>query len=52
MKEYFMRYLNNHKDEILLEMAEMMIEEANKNKGKALEEIEKMRENILSILGE
>lgn len=46
VKEYFIKYLNNHKDEIMTEVANLMIEEAISLKSEVLSEIEQEKKNI------
>lgn len=52
MKTYFLKYLNKHKDNILREMGEMMINDAKEIKSQALQEIDNVRRNIEKIFPE
>lgn len=49
MKNYFLEYLNKHKDDILREMGDMMIADAKKIQSKALTEIDGIRQRIENI---
>lgn len=49
MKEYFIKYLNNHKDEILIGVADLMINAAKKNKEEAIRELEEHKKELLDL---
>nr|DAQ63130.1 MAG TPA: hypothetical protein [Caudoviricetes sp.] len=46
MTEYFLRYLNEHTDEIFHEIAQMMLEDARKMKADAIKELEEMKAEL------
>ncbi len=48
--EYIIKYLNIHKDEIMLEVANLIIEEVKKNRDVAIKELDDYRASILKIL--
>lgn len=50
LRPYFIKYLNIHKDEIMLGVAELMITEAKNNKTAALKELEDCKANLLRLL--
>ena len=50
LRHYFIKYLNIHKDEIMLGVAELMITEAKNNKTAALKELEDCKANLLRLL--
>lgn len=52
LKTYFLKYLNNHKDDIFRDMGEMMIADAKEIKARALIEIGKLQKNIEKIFPE
>lgn len=52
MKTYFLNYLNKHKDEIIEEMANMMINDAKKEKENALRELEDKKQNLIKLLND
>lgn len=49
MKDYFLRYLNRHKDEILREMAIDMMDDAENMKRDALQELEVLKNKIENL---
>jgi len=49
MTEYFLRYLNEHTDEIFHEIAQMMLEDARKMKTDAIKELEGMKEKLEAL---
>lgn len=50
LRQYFIKYLNDHKDEIMSGVAELMIREARENKDIALKEIDDCRNELLNLL--
>lgn len=50
MKKYLVKWLNNHKDEILLEMADMMVADAKKQRDVAIDEIDSMKASLVALL--
>ena len=50
MKEYLVKWLNTHKDEILLGMADMMVSDAQKQREVALDEIESVKASLTALL--
>lgn len=50
ISEYITKYMNKHKDEIMIEVADMMIEDARRNKENAIEELENRKRELLDIL--
>lgn len=52
MADYFLQYLNRHKDEILMEMATYMIKDAESRKQEALQEIEALKTKIENLQDE
>ena len=51
MEAYLLKYLNCHKDEILLEMAKMMLSDAKEQRDVALAEIDAMKSDLLTMFG-
>lgn len=51
-KQYLVKYLNAHKDAILLEMADMMLSDAKKQKEIAIDELESMKASLTAMLTE
>ena len=51
MEAYLLKYLNCHKDEILLEMAKMMLSDAMEQRDVALAEIDAMKSDLLTMFG-
>ena len=49
-KVYLLKYLNAHKDAILLEMADMMVADAKKQRDVAIDEIESMKASLKILL--
>lgn len=49
-KAYLLRYLNAHKDAILLEMADMMVADAKEQRDVAIDEIESMKASLKILL--
>lgn len=49
-KQYLVKYLNAHKDAILLEMADMMLSDAKKQKEIAIDELESMKASLTAML--
>ena len=49
LKKYFVKYLNIHKDEIMLGVADLMIDEAKSEKENAIIEIDKRKETLLKL---
>lgn len=49
LKEYFIKYLNIHKDEIMLGVADLMIDKAKAEKENAIIEIDKRKETLLKL---
>lgn len=49
-KVYLLKYLNAHKDAILLEMADMMLSDAKKQKEIAIDEMESMKASLTALL--
>lgn len=49
-KAYLLKYLNAHKDAILLEMADMMISDAKEQKEIAIDELESMKASLTAML--
>lgn len=49
-KEYLLKYLNAHKDVILLEMADMMMSDAKEQRDVAIDEIESMKASLKILL--
>jgi hypothetical protein len=47
--EYFLKYLNNHTEEIFNEIAQMMLEDARKMKADAIKESEEMKAELESL---
>lgn len=52
MRTYFLKYLNKHKDEIIEEMANMMIYDAKNQKEQALKELEDRKQKLLNLLND
>ena len=52
MKEYFIRYLNGHKDEIMEGVADLMINDAKSNQENAIKEIDEYKNSLLKLLEE
>lgn len=52
MRTYFLKYLNKHKDEIIEEMANMMIVDAKKEKDNALRELENRKQVLMNLLND
>lgn len=52
MKKYFLLVLNKHKDEIIDEMANMMINDARKEKENALRELEERKQRLINLLND
>lgn len=52
MKTYFLRYLNKYKDEIIGEMANMMINDAKKERENGLRELEERKQNLINLLND
>lgn len=50
LRDYFIKYLNIHKDEIMLGVAELMITEAKNNRTIALKELDDYKANLLQLL--
>ena len=50
LQDYFIKYLNIHKDEIMLGVAELMITEAKNNRTIALKELDDYKANLLQLL--
>lgn len=50
LSEYFIKYLNIHKDEIMLEVANLIMEDAKKLKDIAIKEIDDYRASISKAL--
>jgi hypothetical protein len=50
LRDYFIKYLNIHKDEIMLGVAELMITEAKNNRTIALQELDAYKANLLQLL--
>ena len=50
MKEYLVKWLNTHKDEILLGMADMMVSDAKEQREVALDEIESVKASLTVLL--
>ena len=48
--EYLAKYLNKHKDEILLEMADMMVSDARQKRDVAIDEIESLKASLKILL--
>ena len=51
-KQYLVKYLNAHKDAILLEMADMMVSDAKKQRDVAIDEIESMKASLKILLND
>lgn len=49
-KQYLVKYLNTHKDAILLEMADMMVSDAKEQRAVAIDEIESMKASLTALL--
>lgn len=49
-KVYLLKYLNAHKDAILLEMANMMLSDAKEQKEIAIDELESMKASLTALL--
>ena len=49
MTEYFLKYLNKHTNEIFHEIAQMMLEDAKKLKGDAMNELDLMKSELESL---
>lgn len=49
-KVYLLKYLNAHKDVILLEMADMMVSDAKEQRDVAIDEIESMKASLKILL--
>ena len=49
-KQYLVKYLNAHKDDILLEMADMMVSDAKEQRDVAIDEIESMKASLKILL--
>lgn len=49
-KVYLLKYLNAHKDAILLEMADMMVSDAKEQRDVAIDEIESMKATLITLL--
>lgn len=49
-KQYLVKYLNAHKDAILLEMADMMVSDAKEQRDVAIDEIESMKASLKILL--
>lgn len=49
-KVYLLKYLNAHKDAILLEMADMMVSDAKKQRDVVIDEIESMKASLKILL--
>lgn len=49
LRDYFIKYLNIHKDEIMLGVAELMITEAKNNRTIALQELDAYKANLLQL---
>lgn len=49
-KQYLVKYLNAHKDDILLEMADMMVSDAKEQRDAAIDEIESMKASLKILL--
>lgn len=50
LRDYFIKYLNIHKDEIMLGVAELMTTEAKNNRTIALKELDDYKANLLQLL--
>lgn len=49
MKKYFLKYLNIHKDEIMIGVANLMINEVIDNKEYAFKELEETKNDLINI---
>lgn len=49
-KQYLVKYLNAHKDAILLELADMMVADAKEQRDVAIDEIESMKASLKILL--
>lgn len=49
-RSYFVKYLNAHKDAILLEIADMMLSDAKVQRDAAIDEIESMKASLTALL--
>ena len=52
MQEYFIKYLNRHKDEIMEGVADLMINDAKSNQENAIKEIDEYKNSLLKLLEE
>lgn len=50
MEKYLVRLLNEHKDEILIAMADMMVADAKEQRDIAVDEIESMKASLIALL--
>lgn len=50
MAAYLVKWLNAHKDEVWLEIADMMIADAKKQRDVAVDEIESMKASLIALL--
>lgn len=50
MEKYLVRLLNDHKDEILIAMADMMVDDAKEQRDIAVDEIESMKASLIALL--
>lgn len=52
MQEYFIKYLNRHKDEIMEGVADLMINDAKSGQEDAIKEIDEYKKSLLKLLEE
>ena len=52
MQKYFIKDLNKHKDEIMEEVADLMINDAKSNQEDAIKEIDEYKKSLLKLLEE
>lgn len=52
MQEYFIKYLNRHKDEIMEGVADLMINDAKSSQEDAIKEIDEYKKSLLKLLEE
>lgn len=52
MQEYFIKYLNKHKDEIMEGVADLMINDAKSSQEDAIKEIDEYKKSLLKLLEE
>lgn len=52
MQEYFIKYLNKHKDEIMEGVADLMINDAKSSQEDVIKEIDEYKKSLLKLLEE